>query len=1067
MNKCMIKSLIVVLVLLVPCLAFALPGPHDPTSGKGYSCNSCHTYGSSVGNTDARFASNLCFRCHGNVETYPEMPSSRFLTEDFATLYVPTTVTQTTKTRSSHKWFGTDVNPGAGAQAPVDTAINGLNKRASFLGNLFCARCHNVHGTSGVQSNSKPYLRYPNDKDQMCLNCHRSRNTKDHKLGTHPVNISYTSASAKAKIADGTLLATPVVTPTTTPGQVSQVKLINGMVVCSTCHGVHNTDSRSSTFDPFSSTHTFGQLSSSAGYLLRVDAYGKTVNDVNICTNCHAKKKNHNLGGKNGTKPVQCNDCHSGHVEYDPAAVGAETTPNSNLVRRYLQYSTIGRPSKRIFYRYTGSLREFTNASGKGVCQGCHYLPNAGGDDHFAGGGTFPNIPSPDRKNCTSCHQHAASTGAFSYSAGSNCLSACHGWPPVNNNTSGAGSRTSGYVGYDESKTPHGAHAAGGTSYYNFDCYQCHKGSAMPQSPSSTQSYYREVFLNTTGAGVWPGTTATYTPTYNLLPSTCNNVYCHSRGNGTWKAGQNAVQWGENITTIIGQPGATRCNTCHDTAMATGSHTKHLASMSAGYGCVNCHATTVDNNTTLRASALQQIGSHVNGVKNVEFNDVSPAVGTTCATIACHSNGKGAAPREIPVWGTATTGQCGDCHMTRAFGNISSGRHKVTAHISTADDTQCNRCHTYTGETAAPHVNGTINVDYTVAGCAANSCHGNITPPTWTVALTGIDVCTKCHGKATVSGGINATNRYLVAPQYSSATEKGQVSADAKIGAHKTHLKYLNNFSNYSTVDYRCQSCHGTPALPALGTHANGSSSPVGSFRYLATRFNNMTGQRYVGTTCSNTYCHNPARIGGTLANVGSNPSPSWNDPTYLDNNGKNQANCGKCHKVPGDSGFSKQSAHGANTTNTGYSCVGCHGHNGDTAGTPGRRHMDGVFYANGACDSCHGYPPMTATQFAAKGGTFVNGKVEDYAGGGGYHILHLATNITAANDFAPCLPCHPSGYHQLGVVTDRSFISVNDAADTGYRFDSTRSKRYNKTTWSCSNVSCHFMPTPAWNTAP
>ncbi|MFZ2949395.1 MAG: CxxxxCH/CxxCH domain-containing protein, partial [Desulfuromonadaceae bacterium] len=660
-----------------------------------------------------------------------------------------------------------------------------------------------------------PYLRMQNDQDQMCRNCHRTRDVISHTAGSHPVNISYSSsASAKAKIADGSLLATPVQTPTAIPGKYSQAKLVNGMVLCSTCHGTHGTDSRSSTFDIVTSI-TFRPLSASKGYLLRVDAYGKTVNDVNICTNCHAKKKNHNLGGKNGTKPAQCNDCHSGHVEYDPAAVGDELLKNNNLIRRYLQYSSVGRKSKRIFYRYTGATtKEFTNASGKGVCQGCHYLPNSGADDHFTPGGTFPNIPSPDRLDCKTCHSHTQTSGSFSYGASSNCLSACHGWPPVNNNTTGVGSRTAGYVGYDESTTPHGSHAVGGATYYNFVCEQCHKGATMPQTPSTTQSYYREVFINTTGAGIYSGirTTPTYSATLNLTPSPCNNVYCHSRGNsGTllWKTGQNNITWGEGKKdSIIGLAGATRCNTCHDTAMATGSHTKHLV-VGFGYGCVMCHATTVSDNTTLRDAAKQQVGSHVNGVRNVEFNDVSPAVGTTCATIACHSNGKGAAPVQLPVWGTATTGACGDCHQTKQFGNISSAAHNVSAHLSTALDDQCVRCHTYNGETAAPHVNGTINVNYSGAGsCAVNACHGTITAPTWTASYTGKDVCTKCHGTLSTTAELTA-NRYRMAPSLPAGTDTGNVSANPKTGAHQTHLRYTNNFSNYSTVDYRCRSCHG------------------------------------------------------------------------------------------------------------------------------------------------------------------------------------------------------------------------------------------------------------------
>ena len=37
--------------------------------------------------------------------------------------------------------------------------------------------------------------------------------------------------------------------------------------------------------------------------------------------------------------------------------------------------------------------------------------------------------------------------------------------------------------------------------------------------------------------------------------------------------------------------------------------------------------------------------------------------------------------------------------------------------------------------------------------------------------------------------------------------------------------------------------------------------------------------------------------------------------------------------------------------------CQSCHGHNGDNAGTEvGKRHMDGVLWGGGKCNSCHWY---------------------------------------------------------------------------------------------------------------
>jgi predicted CxxxxCH...CXXCH cytochrome family protein len=398
---------------------------------------------------------------------------------------------------------------------------------------------------------------------------------------------------------------------------------------------------------------------------------------------------------------------------------------------------------------------------------------------------------------------------------------------------------------------------------------------------------------------------------------------------------------------------------------------------------------------------------------------------------------------------------------------LATGGHSI--HIgATIDTSTCVKCHTYTGETVAPHVNGTFNVNYDASGCATNNCHASIAPPVWTAAYAGKDTCTKCHGTLTNTGVITAAanNRYIVAPSETPGTGTGKVSTtNAKVGAHETHLKYLNGFSNYSTVDYRCESCHGT--LPAAGTHATGLSTPA--FQNLATKWGAITTASFSAGTCSNTYCHNPAGTTLAAANNGTAPPPSWTNAAYIAEGGKSLTNCELCHKVPGTPSFSKQSAHGSMVTDSSANqCNACHGHNGDATGALGSRHVDGILYASGSCDTCHGYPPMTATDLAARtGGTYVNAKVA-VDGGGGYHKKHLLPTIVIADGFTPCLPCHPSdtlGFHMQGGGTVTSAnVNVFYAADTGYRFDSTRTKRYDNVAKKCFNISCHFKPISAWN---
>ncbi|MFZ2950220.1 MAG: CxxxxCH/CxxCH domain-containing protein, partial [Desulfuromonadaceae bacterium] len=260
--------------------------------------------------------------------------------------------------------------------------------------------------------------------------------------------------------------------------------------------------------------------------------------------------------------------------------------------------------------------------------------------------------------------------------------------------------------------------------------------------------------------------------------------------------------------------------------------------------------------------------------------------------------------------------------------------------------------------------------------------------------------------------------------------------------------------------------------LPASGTHANSDSAP--SFQYMATKNGGVIpAWTAASLTCSNTYCHNPASTGGSLdtGNVGTRTFVSWTAATYLGDTAKTETNCNRCHKSPGTvagtillSGTTNHSS-----VKIDDNCAGCHGHNGDTAGLPGQRHVDGKKYGSGSCNTCHGYPPVKSTVGLNIAGNFLHAKIEStnggYAGGGGYHEKHLLPTIVESDGFTPCLPCHPQTSHQQGGTVIRTNVQVNPAADTSYRFDSSRSKRYNTngTDWVCSNVSCHFRPTPTW----
>jgi hypothetical protein len=169
--------------------------------------------------------------------------------------------------------------------------------------------------------------------------------------------------------------------------------------------------------------------------------------------------------------------------------------------------------------------------------------------------------------------------------------------------------------------------------------------------------------------------------------------------------------------------------------------------------------------------------------------------------------------------------------------------------------------------------------------------------------------------------------------------------------------------------------------------------------------------------------------------------------------------------------------------------CAGCHGHNGDTLGVAGQRHLDGIKYGGGNCNSCHDYDVNGATYAGGvwTGGTWgksVTGSNPEGFGAHAKHINHIKTRLSIATALDPvgqtfgintpanvCGICHTNTgtNHLMGGSTARS-INFGDGS-TVYQFgpsaplyngNSTTSSSVNPK--SCSNISCHFTTTPVWS---
>ncbi|GAC1466721.1 MAG: CxxxxCH/CxxCH domain-containing protein [Desulfuromonadaceae bacterium] len=808
------------------------PPHYDPAAGN--TCATCHTVQLTLGSTGYN---NICLNCHRPGD--PAAGGKPITPADAANPFGIHSTTGISKMyQTSHRWDGSDTNPAAGAQPPVQPQMTTNSLRARTGSQLACVRCHNQHSNTYGS-----FLRMPNDQDQLCLDCHRSRNVQSHTQGSHPVGVPYSGSKTGFKVI-------PV--NSSNPSADLNNYLKNGNVSCSTCHGVHFTDSRSSTID---GRANFANLSSGDGYILRTDRRGKHpgagFDSANICSTCHAGKTSHNLKGQD----VQCTDCHGAHVEYDPNDPTGAKGINIHLVKRVFPKGLSG--SGRVFFRYTGSRKEYKNDQGTGICQGCHAVP--------APGGLYPaEHASNDPKVCSTCHFHNSSNGSFS-----GACTACHGYPPT----------TAGHTRHA------GSGAAGRLA---LTCSTCHGATTGNTHNNGSVNWDLTVLGSIAQYKTSAGTFATTGSTGTIAPSAsygqCTNLYCHSNVQGSGGLGAPGAYsqptWGGAALT---------CGSCHKDmatdAGAPGSHVKHVQVL--GLACTICHIGLGHN-----------VASHADGTINLAFSgsasgtiyskgtSFNPGTGYGSCTKSCHIK---------PVtWGSTLPADCTGCHG----GNAASGAVLATGmhakHINQvlqilSSNVACAACHNATVSlasdriitTPANHANGTVNVVFAGGGtyangtCSATYCHGTTLPasnpartaPSWNTAVpTGTSVL----GDG-IAGGSNPGSGYC-AQCHGYPPQNGHATAGCS-GCH-AHLNPDNlTFSNASlhingvvdALSGSCDSCHGYPPARAgfTGTQNNWSSAktenyPGGGGAHTINNHLSKTAKPADGfVQCSK--CHNPA----------------------------------------------------------------------------------------------------------------------------------------------------------------------------------------------------------------
>lgn len=1103
-NLAQLTSLAALLLVLLPegVRAATVDPPHYDPAG-GYTCARCHASHMDLGATGQKLFNNTCINCHRLSD--PKAGTKPFSPADAADPFnIHSSVQPKQRFQHSHRWDGSDTNPAAGALPPVYPAMTTHNLRGRTGGELACVRCHNQHSNS-----IQPFLRMANNQDQICLDCHRLRDVQDKNKGSHPVRVNYLISAAKPN----SNLKNPIENnnPANSTSDLNfRIALSGGQVLCTTCHGVHYTDSRSSTED---GAANFLTLSSSNGFILRTDMRGQSVargaaDNLNICTNCHAGKKNHNYKQPIG-QDVQCADCHAAHVD-----IGDGAQPNSFLIRPYINISTpYGAVRKQpVQTRSTSALSTvFVNGSGRGtgVCQACHIVPT-GSNYPVQHTATFATA-----RDCIACHKHDGQFGSFS----GGCT-ACHGFPPISNSIGGPNGKAAGYTG-NESLSRHARHAGGGTDY-TYSCEQCHRGN------NHLDGNYQDVFKTPAGTLAATG----MTPSYNTGASSCANVYCHSNGNGV--AAATPPAWFGATLDCTGCHGG---NSGSGTPVATGKHTAHInntALLGTNYNCADCHAKTVTNDTTIGNKSL-----HVDGFKDFSGaragSSGSYSTGSgVCSATYCHTDGKGTQKEMAATgWKSGANLDCRGCHGSDAtpafastagepnYANSGAGLPRANSHQkhAAAGASTCVNCHSATTTTGTSVINShtnqlidvvqgnsnTFSFTATTKNCSNISCHFGGTAQ-WGGSLG----CTGCHGGNLASGSQITTNAHGPHINNSSAIGKligcaechaATVSNDSTISTAANHADSSVNvkFDNAINLNGDSPSYNGT-ATTGAGGAAKQANTPAG--------------------TCANVYCHSNGNTNG-----GATPAfvtIAW-DGASIGCDGCHGNQAGKAHPTyaNGGAGTAVANSHARHVDSSLLSCDFCHlGTSTSNAippisvvngGTHLNRTEDVSFKSIGGktgtfdpvtrtCSAtyCHGSAPSPAwggaTTCGSCHGASNAGILSGVTGANpSGHALHYnsATLPTAITDpdahtattyVFGCKNCHPSTQHATGPA-DSAGPVLQDAVIGGSRLaganyiqggvSAADSRGFNYTNGTCSTV-CHTrdgasaapIVSPAWNGA-
>ncbi len=834
-------------------------------------------------------------------------------------------------------------------------------------------------------------------------------------------------------------------------------------------------------------THANGTVEVTSGYTASPVAKHTAGTYTGTCsTSCHSDGNGTRVTTPlwGVTMPADCTGCHGGAATVTPTYGVINTGKHSSHMNNY---STLGRSnnfmcaechaktvsmtSNTVITTRGNHLNSFKDYSGV----------KAGGSDSYATAtGVCSNVY---------CHSSGREINVFRTMTGSKTwrgtarfdCNGCHGseagasW----NNSFGAPNYDNGIPAANS----HKKHTVDAGLTDSRGCAICH-ATTVDRNVANKLRDYSSAHLNKTRDIAFQ-TSGNYT----AETKTCSSIYCHSNGQSTPGTIFATASWGATLN----------CTSCHDTkktsATATtlsGKHDRHMNSNSnvmigAGNGlnCVDCHARTVSDNSTLSDATRHSNGFiEYSGLKTGNFN----ATTKQCSNVYCHSNGSNGTLIYVnpPAWTSDSALGCNGCHGTTTINgapdyiSASGTPNSHSAHVAGQETTICAKCHASTadGTTASQltasgtHINKNVEVNFNSANltaawtsgtksCSSVTCHsdgrGNFITPTWGGSLPSSD-CGACHPLINLSTGhsyhITATQAPL---SYSNLTSNRSTASNYNFGCANCHpLSNIDHRNGTVAIDMRPTNQVSTlrsknsdliTSAGAPGAAGTGTTVTTGASRTL---------------TCANIYCHSNGWSNGTITYAS---TPDW----YTGYTGADR--CAMCHgnspdtSIPGSpahaihvvgihalnvsdrfgnlkTGASGNVGHGVAYQSTTLNCNVCHA---DTV-TSGRNDK------NTACIFCHNNQGNSTV--IVNRSLHVDGTV---------NISFMDAKVVSKAQLRPASFAAYSGKiwtRNLGIYKNSS--SAFDTSKLTLRGSATYDG-----SGGCSNVSCHMGQTVKWDDKP